>query len=76
MGERIKDMSKMKLGNGDLVIELNESQNDIDGFDIHIEAPMFRYSLSDCDFMGFASAVLEARKKLLHTKQIKENCNV
>lgn len=72
MGEKIKNLSKTNLRGKNVVIELNESQNNLDGYDIHIEAPMFRFSMNDIEFMKFTSAVMEAKKKLIYTKNIGE----
>lgn len=72
MGEKIKNLSETSIRNGRVIIELNDSQTDLDGYDIHIEAPMFRFAMNDNDFMVFSSAILEARKKLLYTKKIGE----
>ncbi len=72
MGERIQDISETIIRNKKVCIELNAGQNDLNGYDIHIEAPMFRFNMDDSEFMKFASAVIEARKKLLYTKKMEE----
>ena len=70
MGEKIKNISETSIRNNRVYIELNESQNDLNSYDIHIEAPMFRFAMNDSEYMKFASAVLEARKKMVYTKNI------
>ena len=70
MGEKIKNISETTIRNGKVYIELNESQNTLSSYDIHIEAPMFRFAMNDSEFMRLTCAVIEARKKLMYTKKI------
>lgn len=72
MGEKIKNLSEAEIGNDRVCIELNEGQNNIDSYDIHIETSNFRIVMNDSTYMKFASAILEARKKLMNTKKFKE----
>ena len=73
MGEKIRNLAETNIRNGKICIELNQGQSSLDSYDIHIEAPMFRFAMNDSNYMKFASAILEARKKLLYTKKIEEN---
>jgi len=72
MGEKIKNISETVIRNGKVYIELNESQNDLHSYDIHIESPMFRFAMNDSEFMKLTCAIIEARKKLIYTKKIEK----
>ena len=71
MGERIKDLSKTRIRGKNITIELNESQTSYGDYDIHIEAPMFRFAMRDDEFMKFAYNIMEAKRKLINTKEIR-----
>lgn len=70
MGEKIKNLSETNIRGKKLIIELNESQTSYGDYDVHIEAPMFRFSMRDDEFMKFACDIMEARRKLMRTKKI------
>ncbi len=72
MGERIRDLANTYLRGNEVRIELNEGQSSLTDYDIHIEAPMFRFSMADAEFMRFAYGVMEARRKIMNTKDLGE----
>ena len=64
MGEHIKDLDIIMLKGQTIRIELNKNDMQDLEYDIHIEAPHFRYNMSDHEFMKFAASVIEAKRKL------------
>lgn len=70
MGELIRTVSEIKLGNETFAVELNESTTDSGYKDIHIQNEKFRLSIPENEFMQMAACVLLAQKQL---KLIKGN---
>lgn len=68
MGEKLRDLERVALNNEEIIIELNEGESEYGGYDIHIEAGKLRLALSDSEYMKFAFAVSEAKRKLKITK--------
>ncbi|MCI8997254.1 MAG: hypothetical protein HFI31_07425 [Lachnospiraceae bacterium] len=66
MGEHIKNLDVIKLKGQTIRIELNKNDVEDLEYDIHLEAPYFRYNMSDHEFMKFAASVVEAKRKLEH----------
>lgn len=64
MGEHIKNLDVITLKNKTIRIELNKNDMEDLEYDIHIEAPYFRYNMSDHEFMKLAASVAEAKRKL------------
>lgn len=71
MGERIKDLAKMKIGNTDFKIELNAAYYKKDAYDIHLQCDKGRIGLTDKEFIQLATCFLAAKKQFL---QYKEDC--
>lgn len=64
MGELIRKVSEIKLGNDTFAVELNESTTDTGYKDIHIQNDKFRLSIPQNEFMQMAACVLLAEKQL------------
>lgn len=64
MGEKIKDIGKIQLGNSKLNVELNHSTQGDENYEIHIQNDKFRLALQEKEFLQMASAVLLAKKQL------------
>lgn len=64
MGELIKKVSEIKIGNGTFAVELNESTNDSGYKDIHIQNDKFRLSVPENEFLQMAACVLLAQRQL------------
>lgn len=72
MGEKIKDLQIIKIGNSQLQIELNHSPT-LGGYrDIHIQNNIFRCSISEPEFIEMAAYVIAANKRLKELKKIGE----
>lgn len=64
MGEKIKDIGKISLGNSDFVVELNHGTREGEKYEIHLQNDKFRLALSEKDFLQMTSAVILAQKQL------------
>ena len=60
MGEKIRDIHPIKIGNSSLMIELNEGYTASEGRLIHIQNKKFRYLLRESDFYHLSSMVMRA----------------
>lgn len=58
MGEKIKDLHAITIGNASLMIELNEGYAASQGRLIHIQNEKFRYLLKEKEFLQLAGMVL------------------
>ena len=75
MGEKIRDLSKFTINNREVAIELNESYSRVRSeYDIHIQSKAIQYSLTDSEFMSFASLVATAKRRFESMKEF-ENIN-
>ena len=64
MGEKIKDLSKFKIRNTEVAIELNDGYaKDYSQYDIHIQSDAVQFYLSESDFMKLASSVITAKRR-------------
>ena len=73
MGEYIKDLSKIKIGNTQFRIELNAAYYRNGKYDIHIQCDKGRIGLSDIEFLQLATCFMAAKKQLEHYKEIDPN---
>lgn len=71
MGEKIKDLEKITIGNMDFNIELNEG-NKAEKYNIHIQSDRINLAYKDFNFIKFAACFLAAKKRLEILKKIKE----
>ena len=72
MGELIKNVGRLHIGNDDFNIEINESASHDKYRDIHIQNDKFRVSVNEKEFLQMAAAVLLARKQLHLMKGIED----
>lgn len=73
MGERIRDLSKTKIGKTEFKIELNKAYYDHGTYDIHLQCDKGRIGISDRDFMKLATAFMLAKAQFLEYKEIKKD---
>lgn len=73
MGERIKDLSKVRIGDTEFKIELNKAYYEHGSYDIHLQCDKGRIGLSDRDFMKLATCFMLAKAQLLEYKEIGKN---
>ena len=72
MGELIRKVSELKIGNETFTVELNECTNDTGYKDIHIQNDKFRLNVPQNEFMQMAACVLLAQKQLKLIKQTQD----
>ena len=72
MGELIRKVSELKIGNETFAVELNEYTNDTGYKDIHIQNDKFRLNVPQNEFMQMAACVLLAQKQLKLIKQTED----
>ncbi|MBQ8678843.1 MAG: hypothetical protein IJ530_03675 [Treponema sp.] len=63
MGQKIKTLGKLKIGDSEFEVELNKSVSKKGGHDIHIQNRKFRLEMSDSQFVQMASCLLLAKKQ-------------
>jgi hypothetical protein len=68
MGEKIRDIKKIKIGNSSLMVELNEGYSASQGRLIHIQNEKFRYLLTEIDFYHLSSMIMRAWSELDYLK--------
>ena len=73
MGERIRDLSKTKIGKTEFKIDLNKAYYDHGTYDIHLQCDKGRIGISDRDFMKLATAFMLAKAQFLEYKEIKKD---
>lgn len=64
MGEKIKDIKEITLGNIKLMVEQNKGTHQEGAYDIHIQNSSFRLNVVEKDFYKIASSILYARENL------------
>ena len=69
MGEKIRDIRPIKIGNTSLMIELNEGYTASQGRVIHIQNSKFRYLLTEKDFYHFSSMVMRSWSEYEYIKK-------
>lgn len=70
MGEKIRDIQRIKIGNSSLMIELNEGYSASQGRLIHVQNKKFRYLLTEMDFYHFSSMILRAWAEFENIKKM------
>ena len=68
MGEKIKDLHKISIGNAELMIELNEGYTKKQGRVIHVQNSHFRYLIKEYDFLHLTAEILRAKSELDYIK--------
>ena len=70
MGEKLKILSRVRLKNSEIEIELNKASK-IDGpRSIHLQNDAFRLDMDEREFIKLAMTVLASKRKLLVLKGI------
>ncbi|MDE7313087.1 MAG: hypothetical protein K2N87_15920 [Eubacterium sp.] len=64
MGEIIKTIENIQIGNTKLKIELNHSTTGHEKYEIHIQNDKFRLALPEKDFLQMASCFVLAKKQM------------
>lgn len=68
MGEKIRDIRPIKIGNTSLMVELNEGYSASQGRLIHIQNKKFRYLLTEQDFYHLSAMVLRSWSEFSYIK--------
>ena len=69
MGERSRDLAKVKIGDTQFQIELNASYFDKKSYDIHLQCDKGRIGLTDREFLQLATCFMLAKRQFLIYKQ-------
>lgn len=69
MGEKIRNLGKIKIGETLYEVELNKGTHANSKYDIHIQNKEFRLNLSEHDFCKMAAAIIYADEKLRKYKE-------
>ena len=64
MGERIRDIGKLRLPQGELTVELNAAMQAGGDRLIHLQSPSFRMEFGEREFLAMCGAVLLAEDHL------------
>ena len=64
MGELIKKLDELRIGNTKFDIELNEPTNGTEMRDIHIQNDKFRISIPEDEFLQMLACIIMAEKQL------------
>lgn len=70
MGEKIKDLAEVRIGDTKFRIELNAPYHQNGKYDIHLQCDKGRIGLSDREFLQLATCFMVAKKQLLRYKEI------
>ncbi|WP_456379211.1 hypothetical protein [Lutibacter sp.] len=68
MGEKLKILSKGKLKNVTIEVELNKPDKPKGLHPIHIQNDEFRFDMDEIEFVKLATGILAAKRKLLVLK--------
>lgn len=74
MGEKIRDIKQIKIGNSSLMVELNEGYTATQGRLIHIQNEKFRYLLTEQDFYHLSSMFMRAWSEFDYLKKQEVVC--
>ncbi|CRZ34484.1 hypothetical protein DFR55_101257 [Herbinix hemicellulosilytica] len=72
MGEKIKNLQEIKIGDCNLIIELNKATFKNGPRYIHIQNNRIRYNFSETEFIEFAALINKAVNKMKSMKNIEE----
>lgn len=64
MGEIIKKLGEIRIGNNCFLVELNKGTRKDGKYDIHIQNDFTRLNISEYDFCRMAAAVIHADEKI------------
>ena len=68
MGEKIRNLSKIRIGKAELLIEENKGTHKGSRYDIHIQNKYFRLNVTEQDFCKIACCILYANENLKYYK--------
>ena len=68
MGEKLKVLSKGKLKNVEIEVELNKPDFEGGLHTVHIQNEEFRIDMDEVEFLKLATGILKAKKGLLRLK--------
>lgn len=69
MGEKIRDIHKIRIGRSELMVELNAGSSKPGGRIIHIQNDKFRYELTENEFYHFAGMILRSWAEFRYVKE-------
>jgi hypothetical protein len=69
MGEKLRDIHKIRIGRSELTVELNAGSSEPGGRIIHIQNDGFRYALTEKDFYHFAGMILRSWSEFRYIKE-------
>jgi len=72
MGEKIKDLLKLKISNNDFNLELNKPTYNGGPRYIHLQSNRFRYNFTEIEFIEIVLQMNKAAKKIKTLKNIEE----
>ena len=72
MGEWIKDIGKIHIGDKTFRVEINESEVKNGEKLIHIQSQKFRFVLTQTEFIQMGTLALQARENLKNYKEISD----
>lgn len=72
MGELIRKLGEVKIGNTDLDVELNKSTRRNAKYDIHIQCSKVRLSITEKDLCKLAADIIYANDKLKDYKALND----
>ena len=64
MGELIRKLGDIQIGNAHFAIELNKKKKKGNSYDIHIQNESFRINISEKDFCRMTAAVICGNAKI------------
>ena len=68
MGEIIKKIEKIRIGNSSFWVEKNKGTHSEGIYDIHIQNDRFRLNITEDDFIKMSACILYARENLMTYK--------
>ncbi len=68
MGEKIKDIGELRLGDAEFAVELNHGYTSKNKYSIHIQNEKMRLALNDDDFLKLCGLILRAESELKYLK--------
>lgn len=68
MGELIRELGKIQVGDARFIVELNKATQKGKSYDIHIQNESFRLNISEQDFCRMAAAIICGNAKIQRYK--------
>lgn len=70
MGEKIRNLGKINIGENTYIVELNKSTRKDGKYDIHIQDDFTRLNISEYDFCKMVAAIIHADEKISKYKGV------